>query len=330
MSSSFGLVIRRAFLAVALCVSTHGAAVAQVEPYPSKPIKIVVPYTAGGGTDQYLRLIAPDVAKRLGGQILIENRPGASTVIGVKSVIGAKPDGYTLLLSTNGSFSITPYTIQPQPYKPEHALDYIGAVGETALVLTTGLDGPKSFKEFVAMARGKPGQLSYSTTGAGNASHLAGESLQKDLGIELVMVPFKGVEGSVAVAAGHVFVGIDGEAAAGPLVNAGKLRPLTVLQQHRSRTLPDTPSLKDLGYPNVDGSSLTLVMAAPKGTPPAIIQKLYAAFAETLRDPQVAATLDSVRTAPVFMGPKETTEFLRKETNSFEAIYKKNGLEFNR
>jgi tripartite-type tricarboxylate transporter receptor subunit TctC len=330
MKSSIRQVVRRAFLTAAVCVSAHGLAVAQDEPYPSKPIKIVVPYSAGGGTDQFLRLIAPDVAKRLGTQIVVDNRPGASTTIGVKAVASAKPDGYTLLLSTNGSFSITPYTMQPQPYKPEQALDYIGGVGETALILSVGASGPQTFKEFVALVKSKPGQLGYSALGAGSASHLAGELLQKDLGIDLVMVPFKGFEGSVAVAAGHVFASIDGEAAAGPLVSGGKLRPLAVLQHYRSRTLPDTPSLKDLGYPNADSSSLTLVMAAPKGTPPAIIQKVYAAFAETLRDPQVVAKLDTVRTAPVFMGPKEVTEFLRKQTNSFEAIFKKNGLEFVR
>lgn len=330
MNSFFGQFIRRVSLAAVVCVSTLGIAMAQDGPYPSKPIKIVVPYTAGGGTDQFLRLIAPDVAKRLGTQIVIDNRPGASTMIGVKVVTSAKPDGYTLVLSTSDSFTITPYTMPSQSYEPEQALDYIGAVGETALVLSTGMNGPKSFKEFVTMAKDKPGQLSYSAHGPASGTHLAGELLEKDLGIDLVMVPFKGFEGSVAVAAGHVLLSIDGEAAAGPLITGGKLRPLAVLQQHRSRTLPDTPSLKDLGYPNANGSSGTLVLAAPKGTPPAIIQKLYAAFSETLRDPQVASALDTVRTAPVFMGPKEVTEFLRKQTNTYEAILKKNGLEFNR
>lgn len=313
-----------------MTVAATSLPLAYATDYPSKPIKIVIPYSAGGGTDQFLRIIAPDISKKLGANIVIDNKPGASTMIGANAVKTSPPDGYTLVLSTSGTFSLTPYTIKPKPYEPSEAFDFVGTIGETAMVLSAGPAGPKSFREFVDLAKKEPGKITYSTSGAGNVSHLAGELLQKEAGISLIMVPYKGVEGSTAVAAGHVNVGIDGESAAGPLISGNKLQPLAVLQQQRSRTLPDTPALKELGFPNSTVQGIRLVLAAPKGTPENIISKLNAAFTEVLKNPENQKKLESVRTMPLFVGPKETGEMLRQQADVYEEIYKKNGLEFSR
>ena len=305
-----------------LFVSAHAST-----DYPNRPIRIVIPYSAGGGTDALMRVLTEEMQKDLGQPIVIENKPGASTMIGARHVAQSAPDGYTVLVSTHGTFVLTPHTQEDAAFKPEKDIQYVATLGETATVLFTGTEsGINNFEEFVK--RSKEKELSYANSGMGNVSHMAAEFLKKDLGIELLAVPFKGVEGAVAVAAGQVDVGINGESAIGSLVNGGKLRPLAVLQEDRSPTMPDVPSTKELGYDI--SASLLLNAAVPRGTPPEVIAKLEATFKKVLEKPEVIEKLHGARTAPKFLDAKDTEALMAKIRSEYEKVYVANNFPYYR
>jgi tripartite-type tricarboxylate transporter receptor subunit TctC len=296
--------------------------------YPEKPIKIVIPYSAGGGTDQYMRIVSKRVSEKLKQPIMIINKPGGSTVIGVNSVISAEPDGYTLLVSTNTSYTLIPYVMSPQPYSPEASLDYVGVVGETAMVLTAHSSMPDSLATVVDNARKKPEGFSYATYGVGSSTHLAGEVFMNDTNTKFQHIPYKGVEAVTALAGGQVNFMVDGVNAASAMIKAGKTKALVVLQHERSEFLPDTPTLTEAGYPQASASKISYVMSAPKGTPKPIIDKLHVAFSEALRDDDVLQQIKTVQTSPAYLGPEQTQEFVRKQTASFKEIVEKKGIRF--
>src|SRR3546814_2915203 len=187
-------------LASTLLFTVAMPAHAEVSTYPGRPIKIVIPYSAGGGTDQFIRIISKRASDVLGQPITIINKPGGSTVIGVKSVTSAVPDGYTLLVSTNTSYTLIPYVMTPKPYAPEDSLDYIGVVGETAMVITAHSSMPDTLAEVMAKAKREPDLYSYATYGVGSSMHLAGEMFMNDTGVSFRHIPYKGVEAVTALA----------------------------------------------------------------------------------------------------------------------------------
>lgn len=316
-----GLLIGAAFLAQA-----HAA-----DDYPSRPISIVVPYTAGGGTDTLARAVANHMQKDLGQTIVVENKPGASTMIAAKSLATSKPDGYTILLTTQGTFSLTPYTQPTKTVDPVQDFEYIATLAKTATVITTSADkGFKSFEEVIAKARTAPEAVSYSTSALGGATHLAVIQLQRELGVEMLAVPFKGVDGQAAVAGGQVDFGLDGESAAVGLINSGKVRPIAVLQAERSPSLPDVPSLRDLGYPNLPGADILLIAAVPKGVPAEIVAKLEAAFKRAIDTPDVAERMHTMRNEPHFLNGADTEALMDEMRNSYEEAARSINLEFNR
>lgn len=300
----------------------------QADTYPQKPIKIVIPYSAGGGTDQYIRIVSERASKSLGQPILVINKPGGSTVIGMKSVINAAPDGYTLLVSTNTSYSLIPYAIKPAPYSPAESLDYVGVVGETAMVVTANSSMPDTLQQVVADAKAEPGRYTYASYGVGSSTHLAAEVFMTDTDTDLRHIPYKGVEAVTALAGKQVDLMVDGVNAASAMIAAGKTKALVVLQHKRSEFLPDTPTLSEAGYPNATASTISYVMAAPKGTPAPIINKVYQAFVEALRDPGVLEQTKAVRTSPVYLGPEEAKQFVEQQSTSFKAIVEKKGIQF--
>lgn len=320
----------QALAAIVLTVASTGAfaADAQVDAYPQRPIKIVIPYSAGGGTDQYMRIVSERASKSLGQPITIINKPGGSTVIGMKSVINSAPDGYTLLVSTNTSYSLIPYAIKPAPYSPAESLDYVGVVGETAMVVTANASMPDSLKEVVTTAKAQPGSYTYASYGVGSSTHLAAEVFMTDTGIELRHIPYKGVEAVTALAGKQVDLMVDGVNAASAMIAVKKTKALVVLQHKRSEFLPDTPTLSEAGYPDATASTISYVMAAPKGTPAPIINKVHQAFVEALRDPGVLEQIKAVRTSPAYLGPQEAQQFVEKQSASFKAIVEKKNIQF--
>jgi tripartite-type tricarboxylate transporter receptor subunit TctC len=306
-----------------------GAAHATAGAYPAQPIKIIVPYQAGGGTDQVLRIVTPKVSELLGTPIVIINRPGASTVIGMKGMIEAEPDGYTLALSTNTSFSLIPYTQSPQPYDPDQSVKYITALGETPMIMTTHPAFAKDFDEFMAKVKERPGHYAYATYGIGGITHLAAEVLMADMGIKLNQVPYKGFEAVTAVAGGQVDAMIDGVNSPTPMIKAGKIIPLVTLQHTRTKFLPDTPTLTERGYPNASTSTISYILAAPKATPQPIIDKLYKAFSTAMNDKEIIGKIELTKSMPMHLTPQETEEYVRVEAARFRDIIQKRDIKFN-
>ncbi|KDD15845.1 Bug family tripartite tricarboxylate transporter substrate binding protein [Bordetella bronchiseptica] len=316
--------------AIALTAAAVAAGAANAaEGFPNQPIRIVVPYQAGGGTDQVLRIVAPQVSALLGQPIIILNRPGASTVIGMKEVIAAKPDGYTLALSTNTSYSLIPYTQSPQPYDPEKTLEYITALGETPLILTTHPGFSRNFPEFIAKVKQSPGAYSYATYGVGGITHLAAEVLMGDMGIKLNQVPYKGFEAVTAVAGGQVDAMVDGVNSPTPMIQAGKIIPLVTLQHTRTKFLPNTPTLTEIGYPNASTSTISYILAAPKGTPQPVIDKLYQAFSQVMGEQAIIEKIEQTKSMPMHMTPAQTKAYIDAEAERFRRIIVERKITFN-
>ena len=311
------------------CLGVAGAALADTaENYPHRPITIVIPYSAGGGTDQFMRIAAERAAEELGQQFIIVNKPGASTVIGVNSVVNAKPDGYTLLVSTNTSYTLIPSAISPSPYSPEKSLQYVATLGGTEMVLTARLGVPTSLSEILEKSRQDPGHYTYATYGVGSSTHLAGEVLMDDTGTEFRHIPYKGVEAVTALAGGQVDLMVDGTNAAGAMIKAGKTKSIVVLQHHRSEYLPDTPTLTEAGYPNATASAISYIMAVPKGTPQPIVEKLGKAFSVAMQDPGVKEKIKAMRSTSAFLDAAETQRFVNEQAAAFKDIVQKKNIKF--
>lgn len=316
-------------LVLAMAAAFSPLAFAESPAYPSQPIKIIIPYQAGGGTDQILRVITPRVSEILKIQIVVVNQPGANTVLGMRTAMDAKPDGYTLVLSTNTSFSLIPYTMQPQPYDPKKVFSIITAVGETPMILTTHPGFAKDIKDFTQKVRSSPGKHSYATYGVGGITHLAAEVLMGEMDLKMNQIPYKGVEAVTNLAGGQVDSMVDGINSPSALIAAGKITPLAILQHTRSKFLPNTPTLTEIGYPKASTSTISYVLAAPKATPPQIIDTIYKAFSTALADQSVIQKIEATKSQVLQMTPQESEAYLDNEANRFQKIIKERGLKFN-
>lgn len=282
-------VVRRAVLAAACVVATAGLGTAQAQDYPTKPITLIVPWTAGGSTDITMRAMAEVAAKHLGQPIIIDNKAGGGGTIGPATMAAtAKPDGYTL--------SQIPVTVFRLPLMQKATWDaqkdftyIIHLTGYTFGIIAKG-DGPfKTFAEMIAFAKANPGKVSYGTPGAGTSLHIGMETIAANQGVKFTHVPFKGnAETNAAVLGGHTTVAADSSGWK-PLVQAGQLRLLAVWTADRLKDFPEVPTLRDLGMPYVFDSPFGI--AGPKGMDPKIVAKIHDAFKKALDDPSVQATL---------------------------------------
>jgi tripartite-type tricarboxylate transporter receptor subunit TctC len=279
--------MRITFLAaVALGLAT--AAVA-ADPWPSRTVSIVVPYTPGTGADTIARLLAPQLAERLKVAVVVDNKPGASGAIGTEHVAKSPPDGNTLLFIAT-SHGTLPALKHHLPYDPVKSFTPVAlaATSALALVVNPGLPAT-SFEEFVALVKKQPGKLYYSSPGNGSPQHLAMELVKLDTGMDLVHVPYKGSAGaSRDLIGGHVQATVAALQTMAPFVKSGKLRMLAVLSEERSPAFPDVPTMKELGYPDLVVDTWYGVFA-PAGTPPEIVARLNAELDALLALPETGA-----------------------------------------
>ena len=284
----------RVFKKVASGILIAWALVTQVsaQPYPNRPIRLLVPFTPGGGTDQLARIIAPKMSESLGQQVVVENRPGGNTLIATEMVVRSPPDGYTLLLQVNN------LAANPTLYRGKISFDTVKDLTPISLVagnphvLVINPSVPaKDLKEFIALAKAKPGTLSFASAGSGSVNHLAGELLKMQAGIDMIHVPYKG-SGSIMpdLLGGQV----DALFAAMPTVTAfirdKRLRPIAVTTATRFRALPDVPTIAESGYPGYELSTW-FGLLAPAGTPKPVIDRLQAELVKALKEPSVRARL---------------------------------------
>jgi len=262
-------------LAMATAVAQPPLPAASAQSYPSKPVRIIVPFPPGGYTDVTARIIAQSLTERLGQPFIVDNRPGASTVIGTEAAARAQPDGYTLLLTGSSTFAVNPVLLHNLPYDPLKSFVSVGIVTRTPMVLLVHPSFPaNSVKELVALASASPGKYAYGSFGAGTISHFAGEAFAAATGARMLHVPYKGSAPLMNdLVGGQVPISFDTLVVAAPQMRSGKVKALAVLTKERTRLFPQLPTVAESGYPGFDlGTWIALSSAA--GTPEAVIEKL--------------------------------------------------------
>jgi tripartite-type tricarboxylate transporter receptor subunit TctC len=295
--------------ALALFACAHAAA-----QYPARPIKWIVPYTPGGITDSLTRLVAQKLEAGLGQPVVIENKPGANSIVGADVVAHSAPDGYTgLTVIAAHAANATLYS-EKLPFDPVRSFSPISVVGISPLILVVNNDfPPKDMKELIAYARSNPGKISFGTSGVGSASHLTVELLKQVAGIDMVHVPYKGTApGLTAVLAGDIQVLVDVPLAMMPQVRAGKVRALGLFAAKRTAGAPNVPTVAESGGPAIEGSTWVMFLA-PAGTPREIVARLSAETAKVVASPEVRARFDEMGVEPIGSTPAEAVRFLNDE-----------------
>jgi tripartite-type tricarboxylate transporter receptor subunit TctC len=283
-----------AILALAAMGAVCGPIFAQpASAYPNKPIKLVVPFTPGGVTDTSGRVIAEQLSKRLGQQVIVDNKPGASGNIGTQQVAVADPDGYTLLLGFDGTLVINPHVFEKISFSTEKDFAPVGKIGDAILILVANPAVPiKNLHDVIALSKTQSGGLSYGTSGTGGTPHIAGELFKQRTGANLVHIPYKGGgQALIDVLGGSVPLVYTAVAGALQHVKAGKLTGIAVSSAQRSSALPDVPTFIESGITDFEISSWVGILA-PAKTPKAVIDKLNAELNAVLTDPETHARLD--------------------------------------
>jgi tripartite-type tricarboxylate transporter receptor subunit TctC len=314
---------------LALLALTLSPAFAQ-ETYPSRPIRIVVPFPAGGPTDILSRIVAQKMSEDFGQPVVVENRPGADTALGAVQVAKAAPDGYTLLAAMDTTLVMNPATKASLPYDPfkDFAAISLGAKN-TSLLTVRAEDGPKTIPELIALGKAKAGGMNY---GAGIiTTRLAGYMFNREAGIKAQLIPYKGstevVQGLLTGAVDYI---VDGVASSLPLISSGKFRALAKLNNRPLPPLPDLPPLSvAAGIPALEDLSSWIAFVAPAGTPRAVIDKLNAEIVRIYADPATAEKLEKSGINAVSSTPEEFDAFFRKEAVRWEKAFKESGIKLD-
>ncbi|MGY8526418.1 tripartite tricarboxylate transporter substrate binding protein [Paracidovorax citrulli] len=289
--------------------------------YPQRPIKLIVPFAAGGATDVLARLLAADMGEKLGQAVVVENKPGGGTMVGAALTANAPPDGYTLLLAASTTLTLNPVIRQNLPYDPLKSFTPIGQVADMALVLVAGpATKVMTLKELVAQAKAAPDQFSYGSFGAGSSVHFGGEMLKSAAGIRMVHVPFNGSAPNLtALAGGQVQVAVDTIVASLPLIKGGKIRPIAVLSPQRLPALPQVPTVAESGYPGFQmGTWFALV--APAGVPDGTRAKLEKVLADVANAPQLKSRMAALGLTPDHANGAAVTARIEKELPQMRAV----------
>lgn len=295
--------------------------------YPDKPVRMVVPFLAGGATDLMARSLAQKLSLELGQQVIVDNRAGAGGALGAEAVANASRDGYTLLYSTMGVLTINPSLYASLKYDPTTSFAPIAMTHVTSNLLVVNPEVPaRSVAELVALARSKPGELSFSSAGNGTSSHLSGDLFKSMAKVNLQHVPYKGTAAAVGdLLAGRVTMTFDTTSNFVEQVKAGKLRPLAVTSRTRSPVLPDVPSMSELpGFADFD-VSLWSGMLAPAGTPEALVKYLNQAAVKVMSEPAMKAYLAPYSIEPLHSSPQEFASVIEKDRRKWAAVVKSSG-----
>lgn len=315
------------FFLAAVILLVAGAAYAQ--DYPTKPVRMIIPFAPGGASDVVARLLSPGLIKELGQPVVIDNRGGASGNIGVEVAARAPADGYTILLGNIGTMAINPGLFPKFPINPVRNFVGVTQVVDvpTALVIHPSLT-VKSVKEFIEYAKANPNKLDFGTAGPGSNGRLEMELFMRATGIQLVHVPYKGGAGASAIGllSGEVKCAFTTLASVITHVKAGKLKVLGVAAPNRVETLPDVPSFPELGYKNMKSGSWQGAYV-PAGTPAPIVKKLYAVFTKVMADPTVVKRLqDNGTEAVISKSPEAFAVFMKEENEKWAKVIKEVGV----
>lgn len=301
-------------------------AMAQTGGFPDRPVRIVVPYPAGGGTDAVARLVAQNLSEQWGKAVVIDNRPGADTQIGNAAVAAAAADGYTLLIIAT-TFTMHKHMVPSLPYEPAHDFVPIAPIAVYPYFLVVGNDVPvKTAQELVALAKKQPGKLNHGISSGGQ--YILAESMKRGAGIEVVGVRYKGGTPAVqAVVAGEITYHLDTPGSFKAMIDAGKLRVLATTGDRRSPLAPDAPTFAELGF--AGGEIVSWVgLAAPRGTPPQVVEFINTSVQKALNNPDVRQKLDNLTAVPMVQNVSEFSGFVTKEFGRYEKLIKDQNLKY--
>ena len=293
--------------------------------YPTRPVKIVVPFGAGGLTDIVARAIAQHLTTRLGQQVVVENKSGASGNIGADYVAKSKADGYTLLMGSIGTNAVNAHLFATMPYSVKD-FTAVALVASGTLMLVTNPQVPaRDLRELLAYARANPGKLSYASGGAGASQHLAGELLKNMAGVDIAHVPYRGLAPAVTdVVSGQVSMTFD-LATVAPFVRSGQLRPIAVANGRRSSAFPEVPTIAEAGLPGYEASAW-YGLFAPAGTPQSVIALLNAETNRALADPELRERLRTLGAEAIGGTPQAAQRFVDAESLKWGEVVKKAGI----
>ena len=307
-------------------VALPGQAMAQAA-YPSKPIRLVVPFTPGGVTDTSGRIVAEQLSRRLGQQVIVDNKPGASGNIGTQMVAVAEPDGYTLVLAFDGTMVINPHVFEKVPFNTVRDFAPVGKIGDAVLILVSnpGVTA-KTLREVIALSKTQASGLSYGTSGTGGTPHIGGELLKQRTGANLVHIPYKGGgQAMTDVLGGNIPLVYTAVAGAMQHVKSGKLNAVAVSSAQRLKSLPDVPTFIESGVADFDISSWVGILA-PAKTPKAVLDRLNSELNAVLADPDVRERLGGLGISATPGTPESFSEEIKRDLSRYGAVVKAAGI----
>ncbi len=296
-------------------LSLAAAASAGAQTFPAKPIRWLVPYAAGGGSDFLARTVAQTLSTQVGQPVLVDNKPGGNTALAAAETARAPADGYTVLSADNGTLVFNPALYKSLSYSPTKDLAPVTLMGKFPMILVVGANsGIATAKDFIARAKAKPGDLSYASAGAGSPHHLAMELLKVEAGLFMVHVPYRGAAPALADVAGGQLPAMMVDLAAGAgFIKGGKVRALAVANPTRLPQLPDVPTFAELGYKNVEAAALVGVVV-PSATPPEVVNTLNRQLVAAINEPSVRTRMTDFGVEPVGSTPAQYAALLKSET----------------
>ena len=320
---------RRAFFSAASVVAVAAASMGMwtaaqaADAYPSKPITLVIPFSAGGSTDIVGRLLAQKMSENMNVSIIVENKPGANGTIGVDRVAKSAPDGYTFVLGDVGGMSMATSLYPKLPYNPLKDLTPVSLVGRSPLVMTVGNNSPyKSLADVTAAAKANPGKLNFPSSGTGGPNHMGGELYAIQAGVKATHVPYKGSAPSVvSLVAGETDFGFLTAVTINAQLKAGNVRALAVAHDTRLPSMPDVPTTTEAGLKGFTADAWFMA-AVPAGTPQPIVDRLYQEIAKALPDAEIKSKLDAGGVLPSGLDPKASAAFLKSEVAKWRDVIK--------
>jgi tripartite-type tricarboxylate transporter receptor subunit TctC len=315
----------RAWIALALALLFGAPGVAPAQDYPAKPVKIIVPFAAGGPADVYARFLAQRLGESMGQPFVVEDRPGAGSIIGTEAVAKSAPDGYTLLVMSN-THTVNESLVPNKPYALQRDFTPVAPINYSDLVLVVHPSvQAATLAELIKLAKAQPGKLNYASSGTGTPYHMAGELFKSMAGLDIVHVPYKGSsDARKDTIGGQVQMMFDAVTTMSEQAKAGKVRALGTTGRTRSSVLPDVPTISEAGVPGYE-AVIWIGIIAPKGTPPSIVNRLNAEITKIQSRPEVRAEWENQGAVPMAMTPDAFGRFIADDIVKWERIVKISG-----
>jgi tripartite-type tricarboxylate transporter receptor subunit TctC len=317
------------FAAFLLCLGFILPGASTAQPYPSKPVRFIVTFAAGGGTDLVARAVAPKMSENLGQPILVENRPGANGAVGAEAVAKSVPDGYTVCVCAAGTMAIGPH-LTKQPFDPLRDFAPVSPIATSPFIVTVHPSvQATSIQELVALAKANPGKINFGSSGVGGAPHLSTELFKNMAGVDMVHVAYKGLGPAMTdLLGGQIQFMLADIGVVAPHLKSGKLRGLAITGRSRSPVFPELPTVAEAGLPGY-AAGTWYGLFAPAGTPAPILARLSAAVREALAMPEVGAALIAQGVEPASMTPEQFASFAREEYAKWGGIIRSAGIKLD-